>query len=337
MTTLTGLAGLAEATADPEAKPRLELPDAVDTARCLTDTPPARTGLLRTPTGAPWFSAGSVSLLAARGGSGKTRLLARLAGVIAAGEGEWLHGIGLDYAIQGRGAPVLAVFGEESPDEIHRTIYRIGEQHPEQHAALRRNMHMVSLSSGIHVPIVDQDGEQGEGIEVIARRCDEIGAKLLILDPSISFFEGEENDNTQAQRYIEGLRRLAEGRAVMVATHTAKSAIQGSADAARGAAALRDGARAMFAMGSKDGDIFVAAAKMNYAPTGNVWWLRWSDSAHDFLPISTADHEEQAEEEKRKRIEEALKSKIEDDALKERLRKRAKAERERAEAKRVGL
>jgi hypothetical protein len=194
----------------------------------------------------PFMPLGTVAMMVAPGGTGKTQALVQLAIAVASGT-RWLE----KYTVTKPGAVLLAL-GEEDSDEMHRRIRSAvraaGWNDTADLTAL--NLHTIALR-GVPAGMVDKDGLDTLFAKQFHSGLDAMGVEwsLIILDPGSRFMGPEaEKDNAQATRFIECLERLTQlpGRpTVLLAHHTTKTALAGNTDqgAARGSSALTDGAR----------------------------------------------------------------------------------------------
>lgn len=192
---------------------------------------------------------GKVSLLAAKGGTGKTMLSAQLAVAVATGR-DW---IGFNVAEAGR---VLWLLGEEDDAIAQRLVWHAAQAaglSEGDRAKLLDNLH-VKAFAGSGAVLALRQGHHGADPTTfatnLAAALSTPGADpwtLVIVDPLSRFSHAEdENDNASATRVIEGLEALAKasGAAVLACHHSGKGEKTGSgSDSFRGASALLDGAR----------------------------------------------------------------------------------------------
>ena len=191
---------------------------------------------------------GKVSLLAAKGGTGKTTLSAQLAIAVATG-GDW---IGFGVAEPGR---VLWLLGEEDDAIAKRLVWHAANAaklNEGKRAKLLANLHVMTFA-GKGTPLALREKRDDKPSEFAMRVAEAFknGAsdadpwRLVIVDPLSRFSHAEdENDNAAATKVIEGLETLAKasGAAVLACHHSGKGE-KTNGDAFRGASALLDGAR----------------------------------------------------------------------------------------------
>lgn len=194
----------------------------------------------------PFMPLGTVAMMVAPGGTGKTQALVQLAIAVASGT-RWLE----TYTAPKPGAVLLAL-GEEDSEEMHRRIRSAvrGAGWNDTADLTALNLHTIALR-GVPAGMVNKDGHETDFAKEFRSGLKAMGVEwsLIILDPGSRFMGPEaEKDNAQATRFIECLERLTQlpGRpTVLLAHHTAKGALAGNTDqgAARGSSALTDGVR----------------------------------------------------------------------------------------------
>src|SRR5262249_3717610 len=146
---------------------------------------------------------GNVTLLSGKGAVGKSIVSLHL-GVAHVLERDWLGTMPAP-------GPVLAVFCEDDPSELHRRLSRIVEHYDSSFADLK-NLHLISLA-GEDALLVAPDKNAlikptGLFEQLKLAACD-ICPKLIILDNSAHLFGGNENDRAQVRQFIGYLRGLA--------------------------------------------------------------------------------------------------------------------------------
>lgn len=230
--------------------------DSCRIAHLLTTQPPPRQYIVN-----HLLLSGIVAQLIGAGGTAKTMLLLELAVAVAAGL-DWATGASgsLGKAVQGG---VLMLCGEDAIDELHRRLYdivmdlrgRYAGQVEDILTAVSHNLHLRSLvGEDCRLITASRAGksEPTPFVDQIINVANEIpDCKLIIIDPAIRFFAGNENDAADVTRFIEQLERIrAEtGGTVICAHHISKAAQrEGSASqsAARGSSAFVDNSRAVF-------------------------------------------------------------------------------------------
>jgi RecA-family ATPase len=236
----------------------------------------------------PGLPVRDVGMIAAPGGTGKTRLGLQLAIGVALGTGwPWRT----PPAAPGR---VLYLAAEEHPDILRDRLRAIAQATSMLPEKMDRLDPLLDIFSMITVPEATLSAFGNEGPLVAALLgLAERQYRLIIIDPIASFAGIDaENDNAAATRVVKYLRAVGEatGAAVLVLHHVAKSAILNGqthlAVAARGAIALTDGVRwqAQFTRppdhkaDSSDASSFyrqLVVAKANHVRDGETAWLKF--------------------------------------------------------------
>ncbi|MEX3765112.1 helicase RepA family protein [Paraburkholderia phenoliruptrix] len=223
----------------------------LDIRQTLITTPPEFDHVL------PGLLAGSLGVVTAPGGTGKSMLLMQAALAIAAGRPV------LDGALEGSSpsAPrkVVTIFAEETRDVLHHRLHgAVGQlfagleadDRPRRLAIvdhLAANLFMYPLGGEGRLLCTDRDGIHLDGFKQILACCE--GARLVVVDPLRRFHNGDENDSGHMTDVVEAFQRIAKrtGAAVLLAHHTNRSStLSGTGDqatASRGSSALTDGVR----------------------------------------------------------------------------------------------
>jgi len=200
------------------------LPEKVDLAAAFSGPPPELDWVW------PGFLAGTVGVLEAAGGTGKSYWALQAAMAVADG-GRNSDLLGLAPSHAGR---VIYLTAEDPEPVLVGRVQALGQFLPAQaRDAIAEHLVLMPLA--------------GRRLDVMAALC--AGARLVILDTISRFHTLAENDNGDMPRLIAELEHLATatGAAVLYLHHVDKSSPRnGMADqqqAARGASALVDNAR----------------------------------------------------------------------------------------------
>ena len=243
----------------------------------------------------PWLAEellmrGMVSLVAARGGAGKSLFSLQL-GIMCA--------MGMDWAYWSARykTRVLVLNAEDDLDEQRRRLLSATEvmDTAQEELADRLLVLDVARFELLHRPPDSIDGAiqktplYNELVKLI--RDEKIG--LLIVDPLIETHAGlDENSNTDMKEVILGLRDLARlaGCCVMVVHHSRKGQVAGDQDSARGGSALVNACRVAVTLDPMSQEearllppaeederwryVKLCGAKANYTGRGAERWLR---------------------------------------------------------------
>ena len=195
-----------------------ELQDAEETAPLPDWTwtgnapPPPRRWLVQ-----GWMPAARVSMLAGRGGAGKSRLALQLAAGIGSGGGQgdaWISAplgeLALGSVVPQEGAPVIYATWEDEDDEVHRRLEEISGTEapwvtPER---LSETLHVVSLArrgplwaplQGRHVATLAELTITGR---LLRERATKLDAVLLIVDPLAAAYAADENARGLVRAFV---------------------------------------------------------------------------------------------------------------------------------------
>lgn len=198
---------------------------------------------------------GSVALVVAPGGMGKTALTVGIALALASGRAI------LGKEIRGEPCTVWLWNLEDPRDELHRTIAAAALHHDLQAGDVGGRLFVDSglTGAGLCTAVQTRAGHQilepvYEALvaEIIARNID-----VLIVDPFVSSHAVPENDNGAIDAVAKAWARVAAATncAIILVHHTAKSGgAEITAERARGAGALVNAARSVLALNRMSDD-----------------------------------------------------------------------------------
>jgi hypothetical protein len=254
----------------------------------------------------PILPRGTVALLVAEGGMGKTHLGLDLARSVAAGDAF------LDV-LPTRGGVAVYVALEDPPEVLRRRVF---------HAHARRLAHLRATRDGRattdltartleHLRVASLAGQQlhliaptkgsvvqTPALDALIDHLRALGAiELLILDPMARLHGTDENANATGTAIVNAAERIARevGCAVVITHHTGKAAAtRDDAYAARGASGIADAARVVLRLRAltqneadrldgvapeeiERGVLKLIHAKSNYAPRFQDVWLKRDD------------------------------------------------------------
>ena len=176
--------------------------------------------------------------------------------------------------LTGKAAPVVLATFEDDADELERRRRRLVSRGyaPADRDRLDGRAHVVDLSERGPLWTVDRygplDSADASGLDALAAYADDVGARLVVIDPLYAAFGGSENDRAHAGAFLTRLRRVAADlkAAVLLVSHPPKGTA-GTSRAAAGAdpsgvSTWRDGVRAVWRLGPMpDGDATGTADK----------------------------------------------------------------------------
>ena len=225
--------------------------------RMLTNTPPALHHVL------PGLLQGTVGMVAASGGTGKSTFLLQLAFALASGAsvcGGLFSDVAPECARKSEPVKVVYVAAEESETllwhRMHAVVSHLFEtDYPHLEQAEReellnlfeQNVILFPLQGKSRTLLLDEAQQPTEAFWQLVHACQ--GASLVLIDPVRQFHCGDENETWNMTAFVQTMQILATRTraAVLLAHHTNRaSTLTGTGDtagAARGSTALTDGVR----------------------------------------------------------------------------------------------
>lgn len=226
---------------------------------------------------------GIVGLIVAPGGTGKSTFAIQMGIAVATG-----RQLAETWDIGEAGAALL-LMAEDDDDELHRRVCMVAD-----HLGLTKDdldkLHAVSFV-GEDVRLVTESREHGiqhtDNVTRLIATCEQIkDLKLIVIDPASRWRDGDENDASNATRFIQAVELISKttGATVLLIHHTSKGAMasgESTQGAARGSSALPDGSRWMAQLATvnktlnkslklQDADmrnhVVLSVPKANYAP-----------------------------------------------------------------------
>ena len=211
-----------------------------------------------------WLPVGRVSMIGGKGGSGKSRLVLQLAAGIAGGGGEgdaWIDAplgtLRLGNGVPGDGAPVLYASWEDEPEEFFRRLAQISGYEapwvtPQRLQGMLHVADMVAAGpiwapeKGAHALTVPDLNEAGRHLR---RQAEELGARLLVLDPVAAAYAGDENSRGMVRQFLASWNAwaAATGCAVLLVHHPPK----GEEEPYAGNSDWHNGVRALWSLARK--------------------------------------------------------------------------------------
>jgi len=165
-----------------------------------------------------WIPGGRCSWLFGDVGAGKSRLALQLAVAVAAGRPHWLGRHGLQVGAVG--PAVLADFNDGREETARRLEDWPGMDDPkERYNALKGNLHHFDMARFLPLWTPSEGFNAAGG--ALLERCENLEAKLLIVDPAAAAFGGEKTDNYHCSRFaldLDGWARKS-GCTVLVVDH----------------------------------------------------------------------------------------------------------------------
>ena len=192
--------------------------------------PPARAWILDA-----WLPAGRIAIFTGEGGSGKSFLALQLATAIASGSDSWIASrteAEAAPAVLAGAAPVVYAGWEDEYTEIERRLMSIHAVHGGR--PLNDNLHTVYLGGrgplwGPSARLSGHISTAGElkpvGVQIRAL-CEDVGARLLVIDPRAAAYGGEENTRALVRHFMADWDAWGQsaGCAILIVHHPPKAA-----------------------------------------------------------------------------------------------------------------
>ena len=183
--------------------------------------------------------ASRVTLFTGEGGAGKSRLILQLAAGVASGgdDGQWVASpsrvIRLGNAVPTDGANVVFASWEDEPEEFYRRLHQIsGSAAPWVKPQRLQKLHIVNLVGegpvwapprGRHISTMAELTVTGERIRSL---CEQLDARLLVLDPLAAAYAADENARGLVRAFVSHWDAWGQANdcAVLILAHPPKSA-----------------------------------------------------------------------------------------------------------------
>lgn len=222
-----------------------------------------------------------VTLFSGDGGLGKSLLCQQLQTATALGNA-WL-------GAATKPCRTLGIYCEDEAEELQRRQQAILGDLGRDHEDL--DLHMAVVSRAGHDNTLATPGDNGmlptTFYNQVKTTVANLGAELVILDPSVDLYGGDENDRHQVRSFVQLLARMAQetGAAVLLTAHPSKSA-KASGEGFSGSTDWNNSVRSrlyLTAAGEDDqADRIVTTPKANYGPNDGRIELIWRDGV--FVP-----------------------------------------------------
>ena len=254
-----------------------------------------------------WLPANTVTMFTGQGGAGKSWLTLQVVSEIAshAESGAWGKASYKvpkpaecnDNATDNDPKHIVFATYEDEPAEIKRRLNALASSFDwvrEERAVIQEHLHIIDMrgvgsvwgpGAGNHIAITGELLRSGEALRKV---CEDLNARLLILDPLSGAFGGNENDRTAVYDFVSSFRGWGDTAkcAMLVIGHLPKTQGVGFS----GSTAWEASARAMWLLGTKedkDKETYYALqhTKSNYAmrqkdipiaKDSYGWWLQCS-------------------------------------------------------------
>jgi hypothetical protein len=236
-----------------------------------------------------WLLKGTVAVVVAPGGMGKSTLISGMALSLASGREC------LGKTVWGGPQPVWVWNQEDDFDELSRSIQAAAKLHGLEPEDILYNLFVDSAMEGAGLCTATEDRN---GVQLLEPVYDAIkeellrrGIKVLIIDPFVSSHEVDENSNTKIDKIVKAWARVAKDAdcVIVLVHHTSKAgSAEVNTNSARGASALASAARSLLTLNRMTLDdakkyrieedqrwryVVVSDDKHNRAPAENGTWF----------------------------------------------------------------
>lgn len=176
----------------------------------------------------------TITIISAPGGTGKTWLVVQLA---------------LRFAIENPNKKAFLWLSEDLNGIVKSRMNSICTSILSE--KMDKKFKNIEITDSLPSPLL----EKNKGAFKMSSKFNQIKAELkdydlIVLDPLLAFYGGDENDNSQARMFMQPFMNWAtqSGKSVIFLHHSSKSIIQNNSNKTRGAGAFVDAARVCYEM-----------------------------------------------------------------------------------------
>jgi archaellum biogenesis ATPase FlaH len=231
-----------------------------------------------------WLPDGTVTLLAANGGVGKSNLSLQLSVALAIGKPF--------MSMTTQASRVLVLSGEDEARTMHFRVANIcADQNVPMHA-LRENLVVYDLTQADCV--LWRDGHPTERMQWLADTAVRTKAQMIVIDNASDVFADNENDRTAVRGFMRALNLIAHttGAAVLLLAHVDKASVRVGAgldsnSTFSGSTAWNNSARSRWAMVRDDKAIMLRHEKCNLGPLQDPIELEFDAVSKTFKAYGT--------------------------------------------------
>lgn len=231
-----------------------------------------------------WLPEGTVTLLSANGGVGKSNLSLQLGVAMA-------HGMSL-FDIETKPSKVLILSGEDEARTVHFRVANICADLGLSMAELRDRLVVYDLTQADCV--LWKDGGTTERMQWLADVTVATKANVLIIDNASDVFAANENDRTEVRGFMRALNLIANvtRAAVLLLAHVDKASVRGGAGldsntTFSGSTAWNNSARSRWAMVRDADNVVLRHEKCNLGPLQEELRIEFDSVAKVFKRFGT--------------------------------------------------
>lgn len=226
-----------------------------------------------------WLPEGTVTLLSANGGVGKSNVSLQLGVVLA-------HGMSL-FDVQASSSRVLVLSGEDEARTVHFRVANICADMGVDMASLADRLIVYDLTNADCV--LWRDGSPTERMQWLSDITVRTKANVVMIDNASDVFADNENDRTAVRGFMRCLNLIArETRAaVLLLAHVDKASVRVGAGldsntTFSGSTAWNNSARSRWAMVRDDQSVVLRHEKCNFGPLQEEIRLEFDPAAKTF-------------------------------------------------------
>jgi RecA-family ATPase len=232
-----------------------------------------------------WLPEGTVTLLSANGGVGKSNLSLQLGVAMA-------HGMSL-FDIETKPSKVLILSGEDEARTVHFRVANICADLGLPMSELRDRLVVYDLTQADCV--LWKDGGTTERMQWLADVTVASKANVVIIDNASDVFASNENDRTEVRGFMRALNLIANvtRAAVLLLAHVDKASVRGGAGldsntTFSGSTAWNNSARSRWAMVRDADTVVLRHEKCNLGPLQEELRIEFDPGAKVFKRFGTS-------------------------------------------------
>ena len=210
-----------------------------------------------------WLPEGTVTLLAANGGVGKSNLSLQLGVALVHGQ-QFME-------IATKPSRVLVLSGEDEARTVHFRVANICQDMQVPMASLANRMTVYDLTQ--QDCVLWRDGHPTERMQWLADQAVRLKAEVIVIDNSSDVFADNENDRTAVRGFMRALNLIAHvtRAAVLLLAHVDKASVRMGAGSDTnstfsGSTAWNNSARSRWAMVREEQVVTIRHEKCNLGP-----------------------------------------------------------------------
>jgi RecA-family ATPase len=231
-----------------------------------------------------WLPEGTVTLLSANGGVGKSNLSLQLGVALA-------QGMPL-FDLATKPSKVLILSGEDEARTVHFRVANICQDLGLSMSELRDRLIVYDLTQADCV--LWRDGAVTERMQWLADVTVATGANVVIIDNASDVFASNENDRTEVRGFMRALNLIANvtRAAVLLLAHVDKASVRGGAGldsntTFSGSTAWNNSARSRWAMVRDADNVVLRHEKCNLGPLQEEMRIEFDQGAKVFKRFGT--------------------------------------------------